>query len=66
MPNPQPALSLNIQSYLQNGPAQANGLLNVAPGRQMPMTGFGVSFLPVRVFTQQLFKKAKFKQSNPN
>ena len=35
----------------------------VAPGRQMPMTGVGVSFLPVRVFTQQLFKKAKSKLS---
>ena len=35
---------------------------NVAPGR-MPMTGVGVSFLPVRGFTQQLFKKAKSKLS---
>ena len=40
-----------------------NALLNVAPGRRMPMTGVGVSFLPVRVFTQQLFKKAKSKLS---
>ena len=24
----------------------SNALLNVAPGRQMPMTGGGVSFLP--------------------
>ena len=40
-----------------------NALLNVAPGRQMPMTGVGVPFLPVRVFTQQLFKKVKSKLS---
>ena len=40
-----------------------NALLNIAPGRRMPMTGVGVSFLPVGVFTQQLFKKAKSKQT---
>ena len=40
-----------------------NALLNVAPGLWMPMTGVGVSFLPVRFFTQQLFKKAKSKHS---
>ena len=40
-----------------------NALLNVAPGRRMPMIGIGVSFLPFRVFTQQLFKKAKSKLS---
>ena len=43
-----------------------NALLNVAPGRRMPMTEFGVSFLPVKVFTQQLFKKAQSKQPNLN
>ena len=43
--------------------AQTNALLNVAPGRRLPMTGVGVSVLPVRVFSQQLFKKAKSKLS---
>ena len=57
--------NLPMELPMENTP-RSNGLLNVAPGRQMPMTGIGVSFLPVRVFTQQLFKKAKSKQSNPN
>ena len=30
------------------------------------MTGTIVSFLPVRIFTQQLLEKAKFKQPTPN
>ena len=51
-------IELNFQKW-----TGSNALLNVAPGRRMPMTGVGVSFLPVRVFTQQLFKKAKSKLS---
>ena len=54
----------NIQIFFKG--ILINALLNVAPGRRMPMTGVGVSFLPVRVFTQQLLKKAKSKQPNPN
>ena len=30
------------------------------------MTGTIVSFVPVRIFTQQLLEKAKFKQPTPN
>ena len=48
---------------VETGRQITNALLNVAPGRPMPMTGVGVPFLPVRVFTQQLFKKAKSKLS---
>ena len=43
-----------------------NALLNLAPGRRMLMTGTSVSFLPVRFFTQQLFKKAESKQLTQN
>ena len=49
------------QTHETNTLTYINALLIVAPGRQMPMTGVGVSFLPV--FTQQLIKKAKSKLS---
>ena len=45
---------------------QCRGCEKLAHGLWKPMTGVGVPFLLVWVFTQQLFKKAESKQPNPN
>ena len=42
------------------------GANKLVVGSLNAMTSNSVSFLHVRIFTQQLLKKAKFKQPTPN
>ena len=53
-------------SLINNHMNQCSPHTNLARGRRMQMTGTSVSFLPVRVFTQQLFKKSQIQTESRN